>query len=249
MKRKVLGIIVISIVVLNIINIIFNNYVNRSYDKSIPILAYHVVCDNPTDDMHVSTNNFNRQMKFLYNHHFRVLTLEELESFKKGEKSYPGKKVVITFDDGSESYYTKALPILEKYGFASTNFIITSKINQKGYLTDEEIKKLKENKLVRLEGHSRNLHQRENANSEDYQLYSDDLKSNKDYQFKYYAYPFGISNDEYVKALKDNDIKLAFKYAPSHWMNENNDNYNIPRVPVYNSTAFYKFVLKVLIKR
>ena len=249
MKKKILYGSICGILVLLLINIGMMVLISHSYQDSIPILAYHIISDNPKDDMEVSTDSFRKQMAYLHKHHFRVLSLDEVMQFKKGEKDIKGKKVAITFDDGSESYYLKALPILEEYGFPSTNFIITSKIGSKGYLSQEEIEKLQKNKLVQLESHSYELHHRDIAQSKDYNLYNDDFKKNSDYHFKYYAYPFGISNEEYVRALKDNEIQYAFKYAPSHWMNKEEDNYSLSRVPIYQSTSYNKFILKLLIKR
>ena len=248
MKKRV----TIMLMVLLILGLgIFGLYkmVDHFYDENIPILAYHGINDDPQDDMEVTSENFEKQMKFLYKHNFKVMSLDEVEEFKMHKKRFKGRKVAITFDDGRESYYTKAVPIMEKYHFPSTNFVITDRIGNKGYLTKEQFEELKKNKLVHLESHSHKLHDHDSARSKDYELYDKDLKKNKDYHFKYYAYPFGISNETYIKALKDNDIHMAFKFSPSHWMNINSDNYTLPRVPIYNSTSYFKFILKVLIKR
>lgn len=249
MKKKFFYIFGCLILVLLMVNITAMFMIKYFYQDNIPILAYHVISDNPSDDMEVSTKNFRRQMKYLHDHHFQVLSIDDVIAFKKGEKKFPGKKVAITFDDGSESYYLKALPIMKEYDFPSTNFVITSKINNPGYLSDEQISKLKEEKLVKLESHSYNLHKREFAKSHDYNLYNDDFKKNSEYHFKYYAYPFGISNKEYIDALKENGVEYAFKYAPSHWMNKDEDDYSLSRVPIYNSTSYNKFIMKLLIKR
>jgi uncharacterized repeat protein (TIGR02543 family) len=48
--------------------------------------------------------------------------------------------VTLTFDDGYASTYTNGLPILQQYGFASTQFIITDLIGQTGYMTAAQIK-------------------------------------------------------------------------------------------------------------
>jgi len=249
MKKKLFYVFGSLILVLLILNIVAMLVIRNFYQDNIPVLAYHIISDNPKDDMEVSTTNFRMQMKYLHDHHFQVLSIDDVIAFKKGEKNFPGKKVAITFDDGSESYYLKALPIMKEYDFPSTNFVITSKINNRGYLSAEQIDKLKEEKLVKLESHSYGLHNREFANSRDYDKYNDDLKKNSQYHFKYYAYPFGISNEEYIKALKENGIEYAFKYAPSHWLNRDEDDYSLSRVPIYNSISYNKFILKLLIKR
>lgn len=48
--------------------------------------------------------------------------------------------ISLTFDDGYDNEYTQALPLLQKYGFNSTQFIITSLINTPGYMTTAQVK-------------------------------------------------------------------------------------------------------------
>lgn len=53
-----------------------------------------------------------------------------LDQIYKTPETLPQKPVAITFDDGYESVYQYAFPILEKYQFISTTFVITDYINQ-----------------------------------------------------------------------------------------------------------------------
>ena len=50
--------------------------------------------------------------------------------------------VSFSFDDGIESVFLKGFPILEKYGFVGTVFIITEKIGQDGFLSENQISRL-----------------------------------------------------------------------------------------------------------
>lgn len=50
--------------------------------------------------------------------------------------------VTLTFDDGYVSQYTQTMPLLRKYGFTSTQFIITNDINTPGYLTVPQLEAL-----------------------------------------------------------------------------------------------------------
>jgi peptidoglycan/xylan/chitin deacetylase (PgdA/CDA1 family) len=51
-------------------------------------------------------------------------------------------RVSITFDDGFESAYIKALPILDKAGIKATWYIITNLLNETGYMTADQVKAL-----------------------------------------------------------------------------------------------------------
>jgi peptidoglycan/xylan/chitin deacetylase (PgdA/CDA1 family) len=52
------------------------------------------------------------------------------------------KAVIITFDDGWASQYTTAKPILDRFGFKATFFIVCSHQGYASYMSWEEVKKL-----------------------------------------------------------------------------------------------------------
>lgn len=48
--------------------------------------------------------------------------------------------ISLTFDDGWSSIYTNGLPILQKYGFVSTQYLISGKLNTPDYMTTAMVK-------------------------------------------------------------------------------------------------------------
>lgn len=58
------------------------------------------------------------------------------------ENCAPKAMVTFTFDDGYVSVYEKAMPILEKYGYTGTVFVITSAIGAFGYMSESQLKSL-----------------------------------------------------------------------------------------------------------
>lgn len=52
--------------------------------------------------------------------------------------------VTVTFDDGWESVYSEAAPIMSKYNIASTQYILPSQFNAKAYLSVNQTKSLKD---------------------------------------------------------------------------------------------------------
>ncbi len=239
------------IVVLGILFFLFGCglflYEKIVFTNNIPILAYHNVLENPLEETDISRKNFEAQMAYLAKHHYKTLSLDEFYDWKNG-KEIKGKKVVLTFDDGKESFYTTIVPILEKYQLKATVFVIQSAINMPGYLTEEQVIDLKNKDFIDVESHSYNLHGEDTAKSNDYKIYSEDMEKNKENGYHYYAYPFGIASENYVSALKDNHYKLAFLFSPSKWANKMQENYEITRVPIYKSNSLWKFKLKVFFK-
>lgn len=240
---------VFILLVLGIVFIGCKVYEKMIFSKYIPVLAYHDVINHPTEETDVSIESFEKQIQYLKKHHYETLSMDEFYEWKKGRK-INGKKVVLTFDDGKESFYKVVVPVLEKYNFKGTIFIIESAIGEDGYLTKEQVLDLKENHPnITLASHSYNLHGETAAKSNDFSIYSEDIEKNKENGYIYYAYPFGIDNESYRNALRENDYKLAFLFSPSHWASIEDHDFRIPRVPIYKSNSLFKFKWKLFLKK
>src|ERR1700686_3479812 len=86
----------------------------------------------------VSRELFAEQMAHLHEDGYTPITVTQLirarsqeghEQDKQGEKSkecrLPERPVVLTFDDGFGDFYTAALPVLMRYDFTATIFVVT----------------------------------------------------------------------------------------------------------------------------
>ena len=109
----------------------------------VPIIVYHHVSrlDSPRPDT-VSPERFEWHMAYLKKYHFNVLPLSALVRIIRQGKPMPRKSVVITFDDGSEDNFQYAFPVLKKYGFPATIFVITDVTNTEGYLNTAQMKEM-----------------------------------------------------------------------------------------------------------
>lgn len=99
----------------------------------IPILMYHKVNPDPRTGglgLRVPPQKFARQMEYLAGHGFHTVSLTDVvDHFQKG-KPLPLRPVVITFDDGYLDNYTYAFPILKKYGFTATIFVVANTVGK-----------------------------------------------------------------------------------------------------------------------
>lgn len=90
----------------------------------LSILAYHKIQNGFEFGINkVSLASFEKQIKYLREQDYRAISLAELS--KKKNHQTLSKTIVITFDDADESIFFNAYPILNKYGFAATIFVIS----------------------------------------------------------------------------------------------------------------------------
>lgn len=246
--KKIIISIIMAILVFIIIGII---YLNIESNNKVAILTYHNIEDNLTDENYnISTEYFEKQMKWLYDNGFKTITMDEFYEWKKGILKLPRKSILITFDDGWESVYTKAYPILKKYNFKATSFVIWSYItdNTGTYISENQINEIKKKyPNIEFESHTYRLHELENAKCDNYDIYNEDIKKVLNLSnTKYIAYPNGYTNDNYKRALQDNNYKLAFSFGPYEFAKKNQDDFAISRLGYSEKSSFLKFKLKLL---
>ncbi len=106
----------------------------RSANRSpIPILTYHQIETPPPRgagfrSLYVAAGDFARQMAFLSFLGYRGLSLSALLPYLNGERR--GRVVGITFDDGYLNNLEHALPVLKRYGFSSTCYIVSQQLGK-----------------------------------------------------------------------------------------------------------------------
>lgn len=119
-------------------------YAAGSPSWRVPILMYHMVDtalpshDLITVHLTVMAPAFEAQLKLLRSAGYRPLSLEDVWAGLDG-RTPPARGIVLTFDDGYLDNYTVAFPILEKYGWTGTFFVVTSTIGTKGHMTAAQL--------------------------------------------------------------------------------------------------------------
>ena len=77
--------------------------------------------------------------------HMEVLVRNGLHGISVGEAlaaSDPTHAVAITFDDGSETDSLLAAPLLARYNFKATFYVVSSWINRRGWLSSRQLREL-----------------------------------------------------------------------------------------------------------
>lgn len=97
----------------------------------VPILMYHKVNPDPRTGglgLRVPPDKFDRQMAYLARNGFHTVSLTDVVAHFQEGKPLPPRPVVITFDDGYLDNYTYAFPILKKYNFTATIFVVAGTV-------------------------------------------------------------------------------------------------------------------------
>ncbi len=98
--------------------------------KPFSILTYHSI-DDSGSVLSTHPDTFEAQMACLAELDYRGTSLAQAVGEFKRSGSWPDKAVAITFDDGYENNLRIAKPILERYGFAATIYVITGHVGGK----------------------------------------------------------------------------------------------------------------------
>lgn len=143
------------------------------YSHQVVVLMYHHVSEKSKQPYAITPELFARHMSFLHENGFNPITLDEFTGFLQTGDLSTANAVFITFDDGYESYYTDAFPILRRYGYPSVNFIIADRLrdgmdrkpeNMTTPLTRQEVAEMAGTGLAAFGSHTYSLHDAEERN-------------------------------------------------------------------------------------
>ncbi|MBW2437592.1 MAG: polysaccharide deacetylase family protein [Desulfobacterales bacterium] len=189
--------------------------------QTIPILTYHRFAENCSSPLCMPARTFERQMRYLKDNGYHVITAEELLAFLEYRQRLPRKSVLITMDDGYRSVYDIAYPILQKYGFKATLFIYTSFVGvSKMAITWDQLKEMKANGFT-IGSHTiyhSDLTQPKEDETEQSHLarIKDELFGSKKIIDKkmgqntyFLAYPFGYYDQRSIQIAKQAGYKIA----------------------------------------
>ena len=186
-----------------------------------PVLAYHKVTNEfEWGITRVKPESFEQQVEYLKEEGFSNIDLEQLLSGKEKKD----KQIAFTFDDGYESVYQNAFPVLKRYGFSATIFLITGYTGKENswepgfgrkfkHLSWEQIQEMKESGF-QFGSHTVNhpdltrLHQK----SLGYELKKSKeiIEDKLNQEIKFLSYPFGRHNQLVRTEAKNAGYKAAF---------------------------------------
>ena len=94
-------------------NTIFHTDLQKQAEVTIPVLMFHHLSDTVENPWALTTDTFERDLRLLQEQQYEPISMKQLVDFVYQGKALPDKPVCITFDDGYESNYTIAYPLLK----------------------------------------------------------------------------------------------------------------------------------------
>lgn len=205
---------------------------------TVPILMYHRFGYNESG-LFVTPENFARQMTYLKNKGYEVISLDELVEGIKNNRKFKHKTVAITIDDGYKDNYIHAYPVLKKYDFPATIFIIVNFMGKKKeFMNWSEIKIMLQNNIS-FGGHTKNQIYLPSIKNKDI-LWDETAGCKKLIEKKtgvvvdYFCYSTGGFTEEIKTMLKEAGYKGACT-TNRGFAKLNKDVYELKRIKVKNS--------------
>lgn len=146
--------------------------------EQLLVISYHDVRDDvalkgDADSYAISTQNFAAHLDWLSAQGYHPISLTQLIDASEGRAALPDKPVLLTFDDGLRSLYTKVFPLLRAYHFPAVAAVITGWVDlpqgqnvdfgprpytHDDFVTWAQLREMQASGLVEIASHTDNLH-------------------------------------------------------------------------------------------
>ena len=234
--------------------------------QTIPILMYHQVDaeppkGSPMRGLVVAPATFARHMAALNALGYQGKSMGDLLPYLKGQKR--GKVFGITFDDGYENNLRCALPVLKRFGFTSTCYIVANQVGKtNGWDKERGVLQVPLMNAQELQawidaGQEVGSHTLNHANLEtlnEAEQATEIIQSKMQLQalvdqpggVQHFCYPYGRLNKTAVQSVKQAGYLTATTTVRGRAVQGQSDDLLLPRVLVSRTTSWMQLLLKCL---
>ncbi|HWK70194.1 MAG TPA: poly-beta-1,6-N-acetyl-D-glucosamine N-deacetylase PgaB [Burkholderiaceae bacterium] len=152
-----------------------HNFQQPWQENTFLSLAYHDVEDTDPDQTYVSvsTEHLIEQFAWLRENGYQPVTVDQILAASKGGKPLPPRALLLTFDDGYRSFYTRVFPLLKAYNWPAVLAPVSSWVDtpedqtvdfggkptdRERFLTWRQIREVSRSGLVEIGAHTDALH-------------------------------------------------------------------------------------------
>jgi peptidoglycan/xylan/chitin deacetylase (PgdA/CDA1 family) len=214
--------------------------------QDIPILIYHSIDEfhgHGSKELYVTPENFEKQMNYLKEHGYTMLTFERWNDLKK-----VNKPVFITIDDGyqnNENVFTIFQKLKDsRFQPTATLFIISDFIDRPNRLSGLQLKTMIQSGFFSIQSHTATHPDLTKVTNYEYELKESKQKIERVTGKPVIAisYPFGSFNDQVINETKKY-YQFGLTTTPVIFSKKGieNENYLLPRIYIKNSTTIKNF--------
>ncbi|WP_063867807.1 polysaccharide deacetylase family protein [Paenibacillus sp. Soil766] len=224
------------------------------YQDQVAVLMYHHIHDTDTSSSTITSALFQNQLTSLLSKGYHFISLDEFKMYMAGA-TVPSNAVLVTFDDGYQSFYTGAYPILKSLRIPAVNFVITKDLatplaSYIPSMSNEQVSDMTHaTNFIDIGCHTDSLHNKlpsgeaalvgrldgESADAYQQRVFSDaqvcigKLAPLTEKPLDTMAYPFGITSPAATEQMKKAGIRYAFTISPE-MATRRADHMLIPRI-------------------
>ncbi|OXM84288.1 polysaccharide deacetylase family protein [Paenibacillus rigui] len=236
---------------------------NVLYKDQVAVIMYHHVDDDAKSGGTITTKLFQDQLTLLKKKGYQFITLRQFKDYMQGA-SVPNNAVLVTFDDGYESFYVNAYPILKSMRIPAVNFVITNDLENPlaSYIPsmsrDDIIEMTSDTNFIDAQCHTHNFHYKlPDGNAALIGRMVNNGKRETDEEYKQrvitdtqacvaklaelypepidsYAYPYGIYDKTSIGYIHEGGMNYAFTVVPE-MVTRQLDPMQLPRINAGNS--------------
>lgn len=134
------------------------------YHDCVIVLMYHDIGFRNKESGVIPPQLFDAHMFYVREMGFNPISFEAFSDFLDGKGRVLNNAVLITFDDGYESFYKYAYPVLKRYRFPAMNFVVvknaqdTDPSNAVRHLSWDQMREMERSGLVAMGSHTYDSH-------------------------------------------------------------------------------------------
>ena len=213
--------------------------------EAVPILMYHVIAPPPAGapfpGLYVPPEEFSAQMQALKSAGWHAVTLDQVQAnWTRGAPLGAGKPIVVSFDNGYNSQYTQALPVLQRLGWVGDENIQLSGLPpSQGGLGEGQVRGLI---AAGWELDTQGISHADLVTLGPEALHYQVAVARSTLQHRYhvpvnwFCYPSGHYNATVIAAVRAAGFKGSTTVVPG-WAQQAGDPYRMPRLRVLGGTG------------
>ena len=211
---------------------------------------YHRFNENKYPSTNIRIDDFTKHINLIKAENLMFIKAEDFENHINSKNTE--RKILLTIDDGFESFYLNAWPILKAEKIPFILFVSTREVGANNYMNWDQIREIAKEDFVHIGNHSHTheylIDRTKKEIEEDIKKSMAIFKKELGFNSPFFSYPFGEYSLEFKKIIKNLNFKYAFGQH-SGVADESKDLFELPRFPInekYGEIKRFKSILKTL---